>query len=79
MTPNEWWKEEPYYDKGQHCDDYYCHTDKGYNIEAIIEEVKRREKKRAKFGMTDVVICESCQHSVKEVDNYCRNCGAKLE
>lgn len=48
MTPNEWWKEEPYYDKGQHCDDYYCHTDKGYNIEAIIEEVKRREREEAK-------------------------------
>jgi len=77
-SPNEWWKEEPFASKdcGRECSMETCYE---YDIEAIIEEVKRRERKTAKFGMADVVICDACKHSVKEVDNYCRNCGAKFE
>jgi len=76
-SPNEWWKEEPY---ATTIKDPYCLVDHTiYNIPAIIKEVKRRERKTAKFGMADVVICDACKHSVKEVDNYCRNCGAKFE
>lgn len=69
----EWYQVEPF------CRKRYDSPEHDYDIPAIIKEVKRREKKTAKFGMTDVVICDACKHSVKEIDNYCRNCGAKFE
>lgn len=74
MTPNEWWKEEPYRDAslstGAHLE---------YNVPLIIEEVKRREKKTAQLTMTDRLVCSLCQWPSKEIAHYCGYCGAKFE
>lgn len=52
-SPNEWWKEEPY---ATTIKDPYCLVDHTiYNIEAIIEEIKRREREREYH-----ICCKQC-------------------
>lgn len=48
MTPNEWWKEEPYFANRPIFDSFGVIVDweESFDIPAIIEEVKRRERER---------------------------------
>lgn len=84
MTPNEWWKEEPY---ATTIKDPYCLVDHTiYNIEAIIEEIKRRERGEttARFdiaseAISNVYTCESClAKQIRKKHLFCPHCGLKI-
>ena len=85
MTPNEWWKEEPY---ATTIKDPYCLVDHTiYNIEAIIEEIKRRERGETKVRQTVPMInlftCLNCEAGGKKHQfcsgfNFCPHCGLKI-
>jgi rRNA maturation endonuclease Nob1 len=83
INPN-WYDQEPFYDGSQHCDDYYCHTDKGYNIPLIIAEAQRLERGETKFkliihsdGQNDPV-CGGCNYLLDDDFNFCPHCGANI-
>lgn len=92
MTPNEWWKEEPYA-VGNSCDELVSNCNcygLDFNIPLIIEEVKRREIKTAKFidgGFSirelrgyQCLACKGlCYMRHDDEFNYCPICGAKFE
>jgi len=85
-SPNEWWKEEPY---ATTIKDPYCLVDHTiYNIEAIIEEVKRRERGETKIvRMKDGSEKRMCGACEKEIPlsvlmvlppRFCPHCGLKI-
>ena len=79
MTPNEWWKEEPYRDAslstGAHLE---------YNVPLIIEEVKRMESTTVKnMGRGELFgrwfRCSSCDSDeIIEDAVFCSHCGLKI-
>jgi len=83
-SPNEWWKEEPY---ATTIEDPYCLVDHTiYNIEAIIEEVKRRERGETTvkdMGRGELFArwfkCLSCDSDeIIEDTVFCPHCGLKI-
>lgn len=66
MTPNEWYDKAPFAEEIYNCDQYgeeYVEYVR-YDIPAIIEEVKRRERKTFRFAVIDgYYVCENCNEN----------------
>jgi hypothetical protein len=86
---NEWWKEEPFLERvaciSTALHQYECNCPIfAYNIPAIIEEVKRREKTMVKdIGRGELFArwfkCSSCDSDeIIEDANFCHHCGLKI-